>query len=789
MKKYILVLTISFVLSVKAFSADFEITPIVFDLLGVTAENETIVAYGNYGSILISNDNAVTWNQKRIFKKGIVLNVFINMDDIVAFNDLGEMSISYNKGIDWIGVQDLKDSVVAVIKYSDGYFVRSRNKVLTLTKEFQLNNQFPILSKKIIPVNDYDKTNYGRSIVYYKNNLIVESDSSCFIRFDKNLKPIDSLSFNKILYDSNFKYSTGYYLDADSKYLYIRAIGLKKSGTHISLESNIYWTEDFKTISNPIYPLALKGIMTLYKRYNDKSYVLNKTEKCFVDNTKLVSTGLTSYLNEFTIHNNKQIVVGDRKLLEILDLQDSTLNVVSNFIEYSSVIMPEKIDDGYLFYSGYSNYYRPYIYKTDNNVASLQPVVDKTDPKYTSFFRSNEYRFKIFDSKGKKLYFGGINPILGTAGYLWSSDDYGKSFTSKIIDKFYFNPIISAGLYLNAKQTTNLQMRGDNFITSNGYQSGIVDGKSVVYSYIYTFAKDFKVISYLYDTDIAIDYVYSSDTNSFLIHCANTLDSTSEIRYTSDKGKNWDIIKKYSLTEKKAYYKEITIGNNNYLALVHNTITVSDTSWKLDFVNLDNKEFGRICEWKATKLRPEYGDYGIGIDSDTNMIYISFLDTLYYVKDIFDRSTWQYYIVPNDGRMVYPIKKYGDKFFCRYKDDNIPWNAIMFWVKPSGTMSKVDENTTNEENYLYTYPPFPNPASKNIRSLVYWDTSSDIEQDEIGVYNIYGAKVSDRSKISFDKLNLYSGYLIWDCSGVETGVYMIVIKHGTATRTIKVVVN
>ncbi len=789
MKTFILLLVLTIASSFKVYSADFEITPIVFDLLGVTAENETIVAYGNYGSILISNDNAVTWYQKRIFKKGIVLNVFINTDDIVAFNDLGEISISYNKGMDWIGVQDLKDSVVAVIKYPNGYFVRSKNKVFTLTTEFQLNNQFLMVSKTLKPVNDYDKTNYGKSIVYYKNNLIVESDSSCFIRFDQNLKPIDSLSFNKILYDSNFKYSTGYYLDADSKYLYIRAVGLKKSGTQISLEPNIYWTEDFKTISNPIYPLALKGIMTLYKRYNEKSYVLNKTEKCFVDNTKLVSTGLVNYLNEFTIHNNKQIVVGDRKFLEILDLQDSTLNVISNFIEYSSVLVPEKIDDGYLFYSGYSNYYRPYIYKTDNNISTLQPVVDKSDPKYTSLFRSNEYRFKYFDSKEKKIFFGGINTVEGTTSHLWTSDDYGKSFTSKIIDKFYFNPIIIVGQYQNARQTTNLQMRGDNFITSNGYQCGIVDGKYVVYSYIYTFDRDFKVISYFYDNDIAIDYVYSRDTNSFLVHCANTLDSTSEIRHTNDKGKNWNLIKKYSLTERKAYYKEITIGNNNYLALVHNTTIISDTSWKLDIVNLDNQQFHRICEWKANKKRPEYGIYNIGIDSDTNMIYISFMDTLFYVKDIFDRSTWQYYIVPNDGRMVYPIKKFGDKFFCRYKDDNIPWNAIMFWVKPSGTLSKVEENIINKDNYLYTFPPFPNPATKEVKSLVYWDMSSDIEQDEIGVYNIYGAKVSDRSKITFDKLSSYNGYLIWDCSGIPAGVYMIFIKHGTETRTIKVVVN
>jgi hypothetical protein len=105
------------------------------------------------------------------------------------------------------------------------------------------------------------------------------------------------------------------------------------------------------------------------------------------------------------------------------------------------------------------------------------------------------------------------------------------------------------------------------------------------------------------------------------------------------------------------------------------------------------------------------------------------------------------------------------------------------------TSGFVEDFTIDKDNYLYSFPPFPNPATKEVRSLVYWDMSSDIEQDEIGVYNIFGAKLGDRSKISFDKLNLYSGYLIWNCAGMETGVYIIVIKHGTTTRSIKVMVN
>lgn len=155
---------------------------------------------------------------------------------------------------------------------------------------------------------------------------------------------------------------------------------------------------------------------------------------------------------------------------------------------------------------------------------------------------------------------------------------------------------------------------------------------------------------------------------------------------------------------------------------------------------------------------------------------------IFLTKDI--GSTW---IEINDGLTnldIYSLLVAGKYLFAGTN------NGGLFRVKLSDFgITGVEDDATENENYLYSFPPFPNPATKEVRSLVYWDMSSDIEQDEIGVYNIYGAKVSDRSKISFDKLSSYSGYLIWNCSGIETGVYMIVIKHGTESRTIKVMVN
>jgi photosystem II stability/assembly factor-like uncharacterized protein len=101
----------------------------------------------------------------------------------------------------------------------------------------------------------------------------------------------------------------------------------------------------------------------------------------------------------------------------------------------------------------------------------------------------------------------------------------------------------------------------------------------------------------------------------------------------------------------------------------------------------------------------------------------------------------------------------------------------------------VKEEISVKNNYLYAFPPYPLPARNYIKSLIYWDTSIDIGNDEINIYDIFGNKVSGKEKISIEQLNNYSGILTWDCSEVVSGIYLIHIKHGTRQWTLKTVVD
>ena len=126
-------------------------------------------------------------------------------------------------------------------------------------------------------------------------------------------------------------------------------------------------------------------------------------------------------------------------------------------------------------------------------------------------------------------------------------------------------------------------------------------------------------------------------------------------------------------------------------------------------------------------------------------------------------------------------------FIAQYKDDTRQQN--MFWLKTTGNPTSVQNTETEIMNYLFSYPPYPMPAINEVRSLIYWDTSIDIDNDEMFVYDMYGTKVAGKEKLRIDKLTAYSGNLVWDCSGVPTGIYLINIKHGTQTRTIKAIVT
>lgn len=774
MKKIILLIAI-FLSFILCHSRSLDITPILLNFKGVVVNNNITVAFADFGSALISKDSDISWEQKRIFTGGDIINVFIEGNDMIAFNDRGEIAGSSNAGNSWTFLKKLEDSVLSVIKFSDGYFLRTRNKLITLSDKFEILNEKAIESKVLTQIGLYYKPNYNKSIVFADNRLIAEFDSSVFIRFDTALNPIDTL---KLLKQINIGvYLSGYRMFYDSNFIYFKYSYKDINGTSYSA---VFRTNDFKNVEKYVDSLTAENYYSIFK---GKCYSLSiKTDKKLTDTTKLSNNQINLYFKESVVANNKQYIVGDRKIFEILDLKDSSLKVISDYSDLSLTIPPDLISNkSYLFYSSTSR-----VYKSEDNGTTILPTIDKSDPSYQKRFNIYNIRNHYYDNQFNKLYLFG-DPYVTNRGVIWVSDDNGKTFDSTFMENVYYPP--TSPYYRNASLVkNNIQKRGDEFIFSDGYT---LAPWGTIYATINTVKENGKLVKTVMDSNLTFNYVYSKDTNSYLVQSCNVLDSTSQVIYSGNGGKSWEIIHKYPINETIGDVYDIEVKGRKYLALIHYDYTnypILKGAY-LDVVDKETLEFSRLASW-GSKDDAEYGMYGIAVSSDGENAYFSFQDTLFVTNNLFRKDNWSYYLLPESGRIARPLKKFGNKFYCIYTDKDNPYGSGMHWIEPLDSLiSGVNEVDVDVTGYLFAYPACPTPATNIVKSLVYWDSLTEFSSIEINVYNIYGVKIDSKDLISLEPVSMSSGYLIWNCSSQETGVYLIKISNSTKSIIIKVLVT
>jgi len=748
MKKQILLFAL-FASFTLCYSRNLEITPILLNFKGVVVSNNITVAFADFGSALISRDNEMTWEQKRIFIGGEIVNVFIESNDMIAFNDRGEVAVSSDSGNSWTIQKKLEDSVLSVVKYSEGYFLRMRNKLITLSNQFEKMNEFEIESKVLTQIGKYYKPNYTKSILNVGNKLIAEFDSSIFIRFDLNMKPIDTLKLQEQIKLGD--YLCGYRMFYDSNFIYIKYSYKNLKGV---MYSSIFRTNDFKNVEKLADSLTPENYYSIFK---GKIYSLSVgNNKKLTDTTKLSSNQINLYFKESTVFNNKQYILGDRKILEILDLKDSSLKVISDYSDISLEIPPDLINNkSYLFYSSTSR-----IYKSENNGTTILPTIDKSYPSYQQHFDIFNIRNHYYDNELNKLYLFG-DPYVTNQGVIWVSNDEGKTFDSTFMERVYYS---ASPFYRNASLVkNNIQKRGDDFIFSDGYT---LSPQKVVYSSIKTIKENGKFVRMVQDSNLTFNYIYSKDTNSYLVQSCNALDSTSQVIYSSNGGNSWNVIHKYPINETIGDVFDIEVKGRKYLALTHYDYTNYPIlkGIYLDVVDKETQEFFRLASW-GSKDDPQYGMYGVAVTSDGENAYFSFQDTLFVTNNLFNRKNWSYYLLPESGRIVKPLKKFGNKFYCIYTDRDNPYGNGMHWIEPLDSLiSGVDEANARANEFIIS----PNPVTD------FLSINSNIKIGKIEIFSTLGLKVLEseyKEKI--------------DVSGLAPGVYFVRIG-GKVCKFIKI---
>lgn len=779
-----------------------EITPIVLNFNGVEALDSVIIAYSDYGSILASFDNGNTWNQKKVFDHVDISNVFLEKDRITAFSIDGQFSISNDLGITWKLQNNINDSISFVIKYQDGYFLSCKSGII------QLSNDFKVINTKSLENSSFrffkDKYNFDfggvflrRNLVLFKGNLYLLNDTNSIIyKFDTSLNQIERIDLKQLIPSRN--YYTHYNFCGDSQNVYIE-IGDSvyktqdfKSFAYLfkySFDKQIFGDSSFpvlhKVINNKLYCvtryynyLPISGpYFSLYEIKENNSALKIGNIDCSIPPTEGGYIPIQLFLNDFAFVNNQFIVVSNKKFFNIKNFIDDKENRICEKLDFSLRKL-EVINDSTLIIDNYDNQ----LYFSKNSGLTFQR--EKGD---SVFFKPKNYfyrKIQNYFNKENMLVYGGEFLLDSIKPTIAISNDIGKTFQIKKVPNINFSI-----------ESSNLQYNDENFVLAQNLGYG-----KTWKTWIKKFNNIFDSLFTFTDSLFNINYIYFKNPDYYFVVASNP-DSSSELKYKSNNLSKWTSLKNYGsyidslflpdgtylttyITKGLWRWKEVVIQDKKYLSLV--SFKKSDSILKVELLDLSNNSLFEIYRLKFIDYKTQFS-YGLDCYKDT--LYLNVNDSLFVFSNINDITTKYYYLLPNNGIIANgSFKKLDNKLFAYYYDSLNPLNnyCLKFDNLDSLTLS-VEQEIETESSYLFTYPPFPIPATNFIKSLIYWDNSSDVEVD--GVFDLYGNKIDIENQVFIDKINTYSGYVIWIFSNEPDGIYFIKIKHGTDVKFIKVLIN
>ena len=797
-------LSLSILIIIICFSdssyAQINFEPIKVDYFGIKRINNNIFILGNKGVLLKSDINLTKIIKYKIFNTGKIIDIFNLNSAYYIFNANNQVAILDNFDKKWIIKNIDCKFILSVIQVGDEFLIRSKEKILLIDKDLNLIYQYDLYSPDLNQINMISKFKYDYSMSYYQNKLIVETDSLKLLIFDKKLQLLDSVRINIKNIDSTKEYLSGYRLMIDSDGLYVTAylwdLVLKNSSTYIFKTNNL---KDF-------------NIFEIYNKLTQTNIINNNFYYTSIYDNKFIDTNLVSFINQdylfnyvyfntlfndFYIVNNYIYLIGDGGIIEKVDLQDTTINVISEQYWIDETSCPYVINDSaILFFSGFNERTHsalyPYFYIT-NNFSVYNSTLRKDIPSFNDSLILSRFFAFDFDKTNNFFY------LIGKYDYR-QNPAYAKFYSSDTLKSLKFivtnnskirnlaleiNPIsLSIAANANFISPTLLKLDTLHYFVNNSNFYPLTQKDYTSFTILNS--ENYPIDNYV-DSSYVMDFVYLKSLDNFLVHCANTIDSgRSEIKYTENHGATWNYVYKYATNDTLLGKYHIKLNNNEYLLLFHYDGEYSNTKMYFDAVDLSSYTWKRLRQWDLTKENIYFTQPGIF--SDGKELNFAIGDTLYYIKDLYNMQSWKYRVLADSGRMFDPIVKYGDKFISGFANQYGNFGMCLISFSDT-TLLRVKDYEIEKRNYLYSMQPYPQPATNRVQAEIYWDKALDINQADIKVYNIYGEEINSKDKIEVVPESDWYGKLIWNCEGNEAGVYIITINYGTEKKAIKVIKN
>ncbi len=752
MKKILtIVLFLVAVIGYSVFSNEkpFEIQRLSVNLLGTAFSNRSIIAYGESCILLRTSDQGKNWSQYHIDDSELNIKKII-CQNFAYYGILSKDKIfySYNDGLNWSSLK-LEDNVHFndMTMDNQNIYILSDSSVLVYD-----------LSYKKMNTITFQTTSKASDIEFMDNHLFVSSDSGKIIDFDiKNAYQQNLIDFEQLGLCSSCSNPTNIKFDNGVIYTLLGSTLIK------SADKGNSWT----TVKQSVYCYDVHSGNS-YSLISNFDYYKNISFPQFFDitsgNNNRISNDLisryvyTMYYNSVDFVNDYTVIAtGNDKLILISTDAGKNWNYVSNINVQATASYWLSKDIGFVIYN------KGQIFKTTDGGSTFLPqVYNETAKDLKSFdtYSFDKYGYGV-------VYYNNSNP---NGNNFLQTKDFGNTYEARSVAELIGNT--SEGRLFIFKQDSNYLL----FYPGIGLKNHMTE--------IFKFDKDFNITNYSKLDSISIyqvEFNYNKQEYRAIglerkyPNTSGGYDSTTYyVMHSTNLGVNW--IKDINLNTSNLWYKFGVIENNYYILTSHFDSS-KHTSIFLHVIDSNNNLLVNNL-FLGQNIGGSFFKFG-------NTLYMASGNNYYfnenYKSDILDwkvDTLSQYYLYGNfwfDN---------SNAFFAA-ADNSFNFRLI----KISSNFATGIDNTEILKPYLYTELPFPNPTSNLIKCKVYWDYKSEMDNIKVNIYNISSDLIQTGDDISLDRIDAYSGELVWHCQNIQNGVYLIIISIGETNKVIPVIIN
>ena len=718
------------------------------DIYGIVHNDNCILFYGNSSNFLKTNFFTSEWvNIQPVLEPLAIKKIRTDGNEFYGvYNKKYFFKLNENADLlETITLPDsLTDEIVDIYKLSNKYYMAFKDKVLAFNLDFQFFKE----------INIPDGIEIS-GLCYFRNSLLIATKNSKILKISPDNQDEVSVIdlYQRNLTDSNktirrFVNSNGY--------LYFISDSLIYKTNNLEVFEEIYSKTKLFDVNDDILYSITTG--TIDTRFNYNQVLFYKNDG---NGTKTISNNeLDRYVTELFLMElnfiNDDLIFAAGKDNSIIKSTNGgvTWEVLSNYEPKANVIWIDSLN-GFFWNT------KAKIFKTTNGGITWRPQL-LTDKEIIKF--KNKPFTAHFDEMANGVLF--TNRV--NTGYpnVMKTTDGGETFKIFRIEETAnysyseFAPLVKYNneykLYFPSRFASWPYTLLFTFDEDINYKS-----KQLIDSLHLFSIKEYKNQYYALARDMRYDDGEKPDTCVY------------HILKSGEPGITWDTVITMRTLDTIINFMDI-IDDYVYLGGIYWTGRTDTNSFGVLYrADLKNKSY------KLLRF-DNIGSY-IKIVKWENKIITGSINGLYYSENSNNfNNIWKTIELP--GYSPWALNEFQDNQLFSY---GIGKDFLKFTFHED---TPVEELHT-EVIKMYNYPPYPQPANNHVSTEIYWDARYDMQNATITVHDYTGKTISKPGEISVNKMNVYHGEIIWDCSSVSSGVYFINIRLGGTTRTVPVVVG